>query len=102
MGVDAIPLGAVSGPPLTSVGLDAKTIVEVSGHTDSVGSDQFNQRLSEQRASAVGNYLIGQGLQRERFEIVGMGEQYPVADNRTDQGRALNRRLEMRVVPLRS
>lgn len=79
-----------------------QTIVEVSGHTDSVGSDQFNQRLSEQRASAVGNYLIGQGLQRERFEIVGFGEQHPVADNGTDQGRALNRRVEIRVVPLRS
>lgn len=79
-----------------------QTIVEVSGHTDSVGSDQFNQRLSEQRASSVGNYLIGQGLQRERFEIVGFGEQHPVADNNTDQGRALNRRVEIRVVPLRS
>ena len=79
-----------------------QTIVEVSGHTDSIGSDAVNQRLSEQRASAVGNYLIGQGLQRERFEIVGMGKRYPVASNDTDAGRAMNRRVEVRVLPVRS
>ena len=58
-----------------------QTIVEVSGHTDSVGSDEYNQGLSERRASAVANYLTGRGLIRERFEVVGMGERYPVADN---------------------
>ena len=79
-----------------------QTIVEISGHTDSVGSDAVNQRLSEQRAQNVGSYLIGQGLQRERFEIVGFGKRYPVADNSTDQGRALNRRVEIRVIPLQS
>ena len=79
-----------------------QTIVEVAGHTDSVGSDAFNQRLSEQRASSVGSYLMGQGLQHERFEIVGFGKQHPIADNGTDQGRALNRRVEIRVVPLRT
>ena len=77
-----------------------QTIVEVSGHTDSIGSEAVNQRLSEQRAASVGNYLIGQGLQRERFEIVGMGERYPVASNDTDSGRALNRRVEIRLLPL--
>jgi len=77
-----------------------QTIVEVSGHTDSVGTDAVNQRLSEQRAASVGNYLIGQGLQRERFEIVGFGKRHPIADNSTEQGRALNRRVEIRVVPL--
>ncbi|KAF1722674.1 OmpA family protein [Pseudoxanthomonas wuyuanensis] len=79
-----------------------QTIVEVTGHTDSIGSDAVNQRLSEQRASSVGNYLIGQGLLRERFEIVGMGKRYPIASNDTDAGRALNRRVEIRVLPLRS
>ncbi len=79
-----------------------QTIVEVSGHTDSIGTDAVNQRLSEQRAASVGNYLIGQGLQRERFEIVGMGKRYPVASNDTDAGRALNRRVEIRVLPVRS
>jgi outer membrane protein OmpA-like peptidoglycan-associated protein len=79
-----------------------QTIVEVTGHTDSIGSDAVNQRLSEQRASSVGNYLIGQGLMRERFEIVGMGKRYPIASNDTESGRALNRRVEIRVVPVRS
>jgi outer membrane protein OmpA-like peptidoglycan-associated protein len=79
-----------------------QTIVEVTGHTDSVGSDQANQLLSERRASTVANYLIGQGLMRERFEIVGMGERYPIASNDTEQGRALNRRVEIRIVPLRT
>ncbi len=79
-----------------------QTIVEVAGHTDSIGSDAVNQRLSEQRAQAVGNYLIGQGLVRERFEIVGMGKNYPIASNDTDAGRAQNRRVEIRVLPLRS
>ena len=79
-----------------------QTIVEVSGHTDSIGSDAANQTLSMQRANAVGNYLIGRGLVRERFEIVGFGESRPVASNDTDSGRALNRRVEIRVVPVRS
>ena len=79
-----------------------QTIVEVSGHTDSIGSDAANQTLSERRANAVSSYLIGQGLQRERFEVVGMGERYPVASNDTDSGRALNRRVEIRLLPLRS
>ena len=79
-----------------------QTIVEVAGHTDSVGGDAVNQRLSEQRAASVGNYLIGQGLVRERFEIIGMGKNYPIADNNTDAGRALNRRVEIRVLPLKS
>ncbi|MET0893657.1 MAG: OmpA family protein [Pseudoxanthomonas sp.] len=79
-----------------------QTIVEVSGHTDSVGSDAANQTLSIQRANSVGNYLIGKGLVRERFEIVGFGETRPVASNDTDSGRALNRRVEIRVLPLQS
>lgn len=79
-----------------------QTIVEVSGHTDSVGSDAANQTLSVQRANSVGNYLMGKGLVRERFEIVGFGETRPVASNDTDSGRALNRRVEIRVVPLQS
>ncbi len=79
-----------------------QTIVEISGHTDSVGSDSVNQRLSEQRANSVGNYLMGQGLLRQRFEIIGLGKTRPIADNSTDQGRALNRRVEIRVIPLQS
>ena len=79
-----------------------QTIVEVSGHTDSIGSDAANQTLSERRANSVASYLIGQGLMRERFEIVGMGERYPVASNDTEQGRALNRRVEIRLIPVQT
>lgn len=77
-----------------------QTVVEISGHTDSVGSDEYNQKLSEQRAASVSNYLVGKGLMRQRFEVVGMGERYPIASNDTDAGRAQNRRVEIRVVPL--
>lgn len=77
-----------------------QTIVEVSGHTDSVGSDDYNQKLSEQRANSVANYLVGKGLMRQRFEVIGMGERYPIASNETDSGRAMNRRVEIRVLPL--
>ncbi len=79
-----------------------QTIVEVSGHTDNVGGEAVNQRISEQRAQNVATYLIGQGLQRERFEVAGFGYRYPEADNATEQGRALNRRVEIRIVPLQS
>lgn len=78
-----------------------QTIVEVSGHTDSIGSDAANQALSEARADAVAQYLIAQGLMRERFEIIGMGERYPIASNETEEGRAKNRRVEIRVLPVR-
>ena len=92
-------------PALNTVAATLKeynqTIVEVSGHTDSIGSDAVNQRISEQRANSVASYLMGQGVQRERLEIVGMGERYPVASNDTDSGRALNRRVEIRLLPLR-
>ena len=77
-----------------------QTIVEVSGHTDSIGSDAANQTLSERRANSVSGYLMSQGLQRERFEVVGMGKRYPIASNDTEQGRALNRRVEIRLLPL--
>ncbi|MBL8261559.1 MAG: OmpA family protein [Xanthomonadaceae bacterium] len=77
-----------------------QTVVEISGHTDAVGSDAYNQRLSEERAGSVSNYLVGKGLVRERFEVVGMGERYPVASNENDDGRSRNRRVEIRVLPL--
>ena len=79
-----------------------QTMVEVSGHTDNVGSEAVNQRISEQRAQNVASYLIGQGLQRERFEVAGYNYRHPVADNSTEQGRALNRRVEIRLIPLQS
>jgi outer membrane protein OmpA-like peptidoglycan-associated protein len=89
---------------LNSVGLVLveyqKTIVEVSGHTDSTGSDAYNQTLSEKRARSVGDYLGAQGIDRRRLLTQGFGEQYPVADNATPAGREQNRRVELRLVPL--
>ena len=79
-----------------------QTIVEVSGHTDSIGSDEVNQRISEQRAQAVASYLTAQGVQPQRFEIIGMGKRYPIASNDSEAGRAQNRRVEIRLLPLRS
>ncbi|QSX75724.1 OmpA family protein [Lysobacter arenosi] len=79
-----------------------QTIVEVAGHTDSVGSDAYNQKLSEQRADAVSGYLTSRGLNRDRFIVVGAGETHPVASNDTDSGRAQNRRVEITLVPIES
>ena len=77
-----------------------QTVVEVAGHTDSTGTDSYNQSLSERRASSVANYLVGQGVMRERLITVGMGERYPVANNGTVDGRQANRRVEITMVPL--
>lgn len=79
-----------------------QTIVEVAGHTDSKGTDAYNQALSVRRADSVGNYLMGKGLVRDRFIITGAGESRPVASNDTEAGRAQNRRVEITLVPLRS
>lgn len=77
-----------------------KTVIEVAGHTDSSGSDQYNQQLSERRASSVANYLVGQGITQQRLLTVGAGETRPVASNDTEAGRAQNRRVEMTIVPI--
>ena len=79
-----------------------QTIVEVAGHTDSKGTDSYNQALSDRRANAVGNYLMSKGLVRDRFILIGAGESRPVASNDTDAGRAQNRRVEITLVPIRS
>lgn len=68
----------------------------VSGHTDSSGSARLNQALSRDRAAAVKEYLVGQGVAAERIRTEGFGSQQPVADNRTAAGRAQNRRVEIR------
>ena len=73
---------------------------EVSGHTDAMGSENYNQRLSERRARTVYEYLIAQGIRADRLEgPVGHGEERPIASNETDEGRALNRRIELKVLP---
>lgn len=71
--------------------------VEIAGHTDSLGSDAYNQRLSERRAKAVRDYLVSQGVDGDRLSEKGYGEAEPVADNDTEEGRELNRRVELRV-----
>jgi outer membrane protein OmpA-like peptidoglycan-associated protein len=77
-----------------------KTLVVVSGHTDSSGSVQHNQKLSEDRAGSVANYLRGQKIISDRLEIVGFGEGQPVANNQTVEGRELNRRVEITLLPI--
>ena len=79
-----------------------KTVVEVAGHTDSTGSDSYNQNLSERRAGSVAQYLQTQGVNQQRMITVGMGESLPVADNGSVDGRQLNRRVEITMVPLTS
>jgi outer membrane protein OmpA-like peptidoglycan-associated protein len=71
--------------------------VTVEGHTDYIGSDQYNQNLSERRANAVRKYLIEKGIASSRIRVVGYGEQRPIADNKTKEGRAINRRAEFEV-----
>ncbi|MEO1962615.1 MAG: OmpA family protein, partial [Cycloclasticus sp.] len=70
------------------------------GHTDSVGSESYNQLLSQQRAQSVASYLGSQGVQGQRFNVIGRGEQSPVAGNSTREGRAQNRRVEITLTPL--
>lgn len=89
---------------LTSVGKVLEefdqTVVEVAGHTDSTGAESYNQALSERRAASVAQYLKSQGIMDQRMITVGMGELRPVADNATSDGRQLNRRVEITMVPV--
>jgi len=91
-------------PVLNSVALVLKeynkTLIEVTGHTDSTGSASYNQQLSERRAESVGNYLASQKIQRERILTQGLGPRFPIASNDTREGRSENRRVELRLVPL--
>jgi len=69
--------------------------IEVAGHTDSMGSDAYNMKLSQQRAGAVRNFLISKGVAADRLTAKGYGESQPVADNATEEGRFKNRRVEL-------
>ncbi|MCB1800629.1 MAG: OmpA family protein [Gammaproteobacteria bacterium] len=77
-----------------------RTVVHVVGHTDSIGSDSYNQGLSERRAQSVGDYLATYGVPRQRLRTEGRGEREPRADNATEAGRQLNRRVEIFVKPV--
>lgn len=76
------------------------SLIDVMGHTDSTGSDQYNLELSRRRAESVANYLVSRGVARSRIETLGYGEQYPVGDNTTVAGREQNRRVEIRITPV--
>lgn len=77
-----------------------QSLIDVMGHTDSTGSDQYNLDLSRRRAESVANYLVSRGVARARVETIGYGEQYPIADNGTEAGRSQNRRVEIRITPI--
>ncbi len=77
-----------------------KTVIEVAGHTDSTGSDDYNMSLSQRRAQSVATYLGSRGVSGQRLLTVGGGEAYPIASNDTEQGRAANRRVELTIVPV--
>ena len=76
-------------------------VVIAVGHTDAVGTDGYNQKLSIRRADAVKNFLVSKGIEKNRIYTEGKGEKQPVADNKTSEGRAKNRRVEVEVVGTR-
>ncbi|MFC3075706.1 OmpA family protein [Shinella pollutisoli] len=78
-----------------------KTLIDVDGHTDSVGNAQYNLALSERRAGSVANYLASTGVDPRRMSAVGYGMDRPVASNATEAGRAQNRRVEIAISPLK-
>ena len=82
-------------------GINLEVIIAV-GHTDSVGSDAYNQKLSVRRAEAVKAYLISKGIERNRIYTEGKGKTQPIASNKTAEGRAKNRRVEIEVVGTRA
>ena len=82
-------------------GLNLEVVIAV-GHTDSIGTDAYNQKLSVRRSEAVKAYLVSKGVEKNRIYTEGKGEKQPVADNKTRDGRAKNRRVEIEVVGTRS
>ena len=82
-------------------GINLEVIIAV-GHTDNVGTDVYNQKLSVKRAESVKAYLVSKGIEKNRIYTEGKGEKQPVADNKTSEGRAKNRRVEIEVVGTRA
>jgi outer membrane protein OmpA-like peptidoglycan-associated protein len=77
-----------------------KTLIDVYGHTDNVGSDAYNQTLSERRAASVAQFMISQGVDARRIYTQGFGKTKPIASNDTEEGRQKNRRVEIQLSPL--
>ncbi len=82
-------------------GISLEVIIAV-GHTDAVGADGYNQKLSVARSEAVKAYLVSKGIEKSRVYTEGKGEKSPVADNKTKEGRAKNRRVEIELVGTRA
>ena len=103
-GVDQADIQNNFIPVLDSVSLVLKeydqTLIDVTGHTDSTGSVDYNMQLSERRANSVANYLKGTGVDHMRVYTMGVGPHYPVASNSTAEGRQANRRVELVLKPL--
>jgi outer membrane protein OmpA-like peptidoglycan-associated protein len=76
-----------------------QTVIRVEGHTDSTGSDTYNMDLSQRRADSVKNLFIQRGISSSRLETVAFGENMPIADNSTEAGRTMNRRVEIKIAP---
>ena len=91
-----------SEKPLSDVALMMKTFpemeIEIYGHTDSIGSEEYNQKLSENRAAEVRRWLIKQGIEPERMKSAGFGKKFPIESNSTEEGRFHNRRVEIEVM----
>ncbi len=79
--------------PFTNVSANIK--ISIEGHTDNVGNATSNKKLSDDRAKSVMNVLIAKGIDKSRLSAIGWGQEKPVADNRTDEGKAKNRRVEI-------
>lgn len=77
-----------------------QTTILIAGHTDSSGSETYNQKLSERRANSVKNALVQRGISAARITAIGYGESSPIADNNTESGRQQNRRVEVRINPV--
>ena len=77
-----------------------KTLVVVSGHTDSSGSNSLNQNLSEKRAQSVADHIKNSGVLSDRLEVIGFGETQPIANNDTEEGKTKNRRVEISLLPI--
>lgn len=78
----------------------SRIVIELGGHTDSIGSDDANQKLSQSRVNSVRNYLVKKGIDEVRLTAVGYGEAQPIASNKTEEGRAKNRRVEARITEI--
>jgi outer membrane protein OmpA-like peptidoglycan-associated protein len=102
--VDSAQIDARFVEPLTDFAMTLRnypsSLVDVVGHTDSTGAEEYNQRLSEARARSVADFFAARGVQRERLVAYGFGETRPITTNDTPEGRAQNRRVEVTITPI--